>query len=235
MRVSWILMAGTRVRPVSRDAFLATWPAAPRAEGFFYFLNPFDSHYLDALIQGLYARMNTSPLEVGYWRCTPYLLGTAQATKYSVLPRPSTKTAVPVNSPDDWLRQAMSATLARRDWEFDFAVQIQTDQCRMPIEDASIEWPVKRSPFITVARIYVPRQNFATPVRILLAREFSFTPWHSIAEHRPLGNQNRARLRMYSELSRLRQAMNHEPHMEPASDEVAGAQACNSGTFRSEI
>jgi hypothetical protein len=183
----------------------------------FYFLNPFDSHYLDAVMQGLYARMNTSPLEVRYWSCTPYLLGASQAMKYSVLPLPSTKTTVPVNPPDDWLRQAMSATLATRDWEFDFAVQIQTDPRRMPIEDASIEWPENRSPFIPVARISVPRQIFDTPERILLAREFSFNPWHSIADHRPLGNQNRARLKIYFELSRLRQAMNHEPHLEPAS------------------
>ena len=33
----------------------------------FYFINPFDSHYLDMFMQGLYARMNTNPLEVSYW------------------------------------------------------------------------------------------------------------------------------------------------------------------------
>jgi hypothetical protein len=87
----------------------------------------------------------------------------------------------------------------------------------MPIEDASIEWPESQSPFVPVARIYVPRQTFDTPERVRLARELSFNPWHSIAEHRPLGNQNRARLRIYSELSRLRQAMNGEPHIEPSN------------------
>jgi hypothetical protein len=183
----------------------------------FYFLNPFDSHYLDATMQGLYARMNTSPLEVRYWSCTPCLFGAGKAMKYSVLPRPSTRTAVPVNPPDDWLRQAMSATLSTRDWEFDFSIQTQTDPRRMPIEDASIEWPESQSPFVPVARIYVPRQTFDTPERVRLARELSFNPWHSIAEHRPLGNQNRARLRIYSELSRLRQAMNGEPHIEPSN------------------
>jgi hypothetical protein len=41
-----------------------------------------------------------------------------------------------------------------------------------------------------------------------------------VPEHRPLGNQNRARRRLYGELSRLRQSMNATPHREPTGDEV---------------
>jgi hypothetical protein len=181
----------------------------------FYFLNPFDSHYLDAFMQALYARMNTNPLEVRYWSCVPFLLGEGQAMKFSVRPRPDSKTRIPWNPPDDWLRQAMAATLRVRDWEFDFLVQLQTDPRRMPIEDASIEWPERISPFVPVATIRIPRQTFDTPERTVLAREFSFNPWHAIREHRPLGNQNRARKVIYSELSCLRQSMNREPHVEP--------------------
>ena len=48
----------------------------------------------------------------------------------------------------------------------------------------------------------------------------SINPWHCLPEHRPLGNQSRARRRMYSELSRLRQEMNQMPHIEPTGDEV---------------
>ncbi len=29
------------------------------------------------------------------------------------------------------------------------------------------------------------------------AKKLSYNPWHTIAEHRPLGNQSRARQRMY--------------------------------------
>jgi hypothetical protein len=181
----------------------------------FYFLNPFDSHYLDALMQGLYARMNTNPLEVQYWSCVPYLLDEGRAMKYAVRPRPSSKTKIPWNPPADWLRQALSDTLSARDWEFDFLVQIQTDVTRMPIEDASIVWPEGLSPFVPVARIHIPKQEFNTPERTLLDRELSFNPWHAIPEHRPLGNQNRARKIIYEELSRLRQRMNREPHVEP--------------------
>jgi len=191
----------------------------------FYFLNPFDSHYLDLVMQALYARMNRSPFEVRYWSCVPYLLGEGQAMKYSVTPRASAKTKIPWNPPADWLRQAMTQTLLRREVEFDFSVQVQSDQCRMPIEDASIEWPESVSAFVPLARIRIPKQRFDWPEQFRFARALSYNPWHAIAEHRPLGNLNRARRVIYHELSRLRQSMNREPHVEPTGAEVFSEQA----------
>lgn len=186
----------------------------------FYFIKPFDSHFLDMTMQGIYARMNTSPLEVRYWSCVPYLLGEGQAMKYSVTPCSNRKTKIPWNPPDDWLRQSLAMTLSNMDAEFDFSIQLQTNVKRMPIEDASIEWPERLSPFVPVAKIVIPKQEFRSPAQDKFARELSFNPWHGIGEHRPLGNQNRARYLIYSELSRLRQAMNKEPHVEPTGDEV---------------
>jgi hypothetical protein len=185
----------------------------------FYFLNPFDSHILDMTMQGIYARMNTSPFEVRYWSCVPYLLGEGQAMKYSVRPCSHRKTKIPWNPPDDWLRQSMAQTLATTDVELDFLIQLQTDFKRMPLEDASIEWPERLSPFVPVAKITIPRQEFTSPAQMVFARQLAINPWHCIAEHRPLGNQNRARLMIYSQLSRLRQSMNREPHVEPTGAE----------------
>jgi len=185
----------------------------------FYFINPLDSHFLDLFMQGIYARMNSSPLETRYWSCVPYLLGEGRAMKYSIRPRSNFRTKIPWNPPDDWLRQSMAATLDRGDVELDFMVQLQTDPKRMPIEDASIEWPEELSPFVPLGRITIPRQSFSSPAQFKFARELSFNPWHSISEHRPLGNQNRARRALYQELSRLRQSMNREPHVEPSGNE----------------
>ena len=186
----------------------------------FYFLNPFDSHYLDMAMQGVFSRMNTSPLEARYWSCVPYLLGEGQAMKYAVRPRLNTRTRIPWNPPDNWLRESMAATLSRQDIGMDFLIQLQTDPQRMPVEDASIEWPEKLSPFQVVAKITIPKQIFDTPERTLFARELAINPWHCVAEHRPLGSQNRARQSIYSELSRYRQAMNREQHVEPRSDVI---------------
>jgi hypothetical protein len=186
----------------------------------FYFLNPFDSHLLDMAMQGLYARMNTSPLEVQYWSCVPYLCGEGLAVKYAVRPTSNRKTKIPLSPPSDWLRQSMAMTLAGRDVELDFLLQPQTDPRRMPIEDASIEWSEKLSPFVHAARIVIPRQRFDSPEQLAFAGELSYNPWHAVAEHRPLGNQNRARKLIYAQLSQLRQAMNHQPHIEPTGNEV---------------
>ena len=149
----------------------------------------------------------------------PYLLGEGQAMKYSVTPTSGLKTKIPWNPPDDWLRQSMAQTLSQQGAEFDFSIQLQTNHKRMPIEDASIEWPERLSRFVTVAKITIPQQEFTSPAQTKFARELSYNPWHCIAEHRPLGNQNRARYLIYSELSRLRQSMNDEPHIEPDGSE----------------
>ena len=47
-----------------------------------------------------------------------------------------------------------------------------------------------------------------------------YNPWHSLPEHQPLGNSNRARRRMYRELAMLRQGMNQVSHVEPTGDET---------------
>jgi hypothetical protein len=186
----------------------------------FYFLNPFDSHLLDMAMQGLYARMNTSPLEVQYWSCVPYLCGEGLAVKYAVRPTSNHKTKIPLSPPANWLRQSMAMTLANREVELDFLLQTQTDPQRMPIEDASIEWPERLSPFVPVARITIPRQRFDLPEQLAFAGALSYNPWHAVADHRPLGNQSRARRLIYTQLSQLRQSMNHQPHIEPTGNEV---------------
>ena len=121
--------------------------------------------------------------------------------------------------PDNYLRDAMVATLAEEDVEFDIRLQLQTDPFLMPIENNAVLWPTKLSPRVPAAVLRIPRQTFDSPEQLDFARVLSYNPWHSIAEHRPLGNQSRARKRMYYELSRLRQQMNGVEHYEPTGDE----------------
>jgi hypothetical protein len=98
---------------------------------------------------------------------------------------------------------------------------VQTDAHLMPIEDASVRWPEKLSPFIPAATVHIPKQRFDTQAHIDFAKVLSLNPWHCLPEHRPLGNQNRARRRMYYELSRLRQDENRAPHIEPTGTELS--------------
>jgi len=78
-----------------------------------YFINPFDSHYLDMLLQALYAKAHGSPFEASYWSCVPYLFGKGRAIKYRFVPLLARRSPVPLPAPDDYLlRQAMVRTLA---------------------------------------------------------------------------------------------------------------------------
>ena len=186
----------------------------------YYFINPFDSHFLDAIMQGLYAKVQTSPLEVQYYSCVPYLFGDGQAIHYSVKPCSDEKTKIPGNPSDNYLREAMVNTLHTREVLFDFMIQFQTDTFRMPIENASVVWPEALSPFIPVARLRLPVQQFDSKEQLLFAEDLSYNPWHCIADHRPLGNQSRARKAIYYKLSELRHTMNGQEKIEPDGSEV---------------
>ncbi len=190
---------------------------------FFYFCNVTRPHLLDALMQGLWNKTQSSPLEAQYWSCTPYLLGEGQAMQYSIRTTLTTRTRVPrlpLRPPDDYLREAMAATLARGAVDLDFLIQPQTDAHRMPIENAAVRWPLRLSPYVKAATIRIPAQTFDSPAQLAFANVLRYSPWHCIPEHRPLGNQNRVRRRMYTELANLRQLMNAAPHYEPAGDET---------------
>jgi hypothetical protein len=191
-----------------------------RGTPLWYFINPLDSHFADMIMQGLYAKMNSSPLEVRYFSCVPYLFGDGAAIQYSIKPCSSERSLIPQPYRPFYLREAMVNTLAERDVEFDFTVQFQTDSHRMPIENASVRWPERVSPFHVVAKLKVPRQKFDLPAQLAFADNISINPWHSLAEHRPLGSLNRARRHVYLQLSKLRQRMNGRPHFEPTGSEV---------------
>jgi hypothetical protein len=189
----------------------------------FYFLNFREPHILDSIMQLLWTKTQTSPLEGDYFSCVPYLLGEGQAMQYSFRPRLKGRTRVPrlpLRPSDNYLREAMVATLAKQDVEFDILLQLQTDPFRMPIENNAVLWPTKLSPRVPAAVLRIPKQKFDSSEQLDFARILSFNPWHCIPEHRPLGNQSRARKRMYYELSKLRQQMNDVEHYEPTGDEV---------------
>jgi hypothetical protein len=189
-----------------------------------YFLDPTDSHLLDAIMQGVFARAHGTPFDLEYHSCVPYLHGEGQAAKYLLRPRELQGTRVPAHAGPTYLREAMAATLSEKDVVFDLLVQLQTDPRRMPIENSSVIWPEWLSPFRAVARLRIPRQRFDSPAQLSFDRYLSFNPWHAIAEHRPLGNQNRVRRRIYQETSRFRQMMNHDAHVEPTGDETFPAE-----------
>ena len=86
----------------------------------------------------------------------------------------------------------------------------------MPVEDLSIPWDEEDAPFIKVATVKIPAQQFDTAERREYGDNLSFTPWHCLADHRPLGNVSRGRRVVYETLSALRHASNNIPTKEPS-------------------
>jgi hypothetical protein len=66
-----------------------------------------------------------------------------------------------------------------------------------------------------VADVHIPRQQFDTPERNAFCENLSFTPWHALEDHRPLGGLNRIRKAVYEEIAVYRHAMNGVPYQEP--------------------
>lgn len=122
------------------------------------------------------------------------------------------------------LREAVVEFFRTRGGVWELRAQLCTDPARMPIEDASVRWPEDLSPYVPVARITVPPQEAWSETRSRAIDDgLSFSPWHGLAAHRPLGSIMRARKVVYEESARFRAEHNRRAIREPRSlDEVIG-------------
>jgi hypothetical protein len=161
-----------------------------------------------------------NPLQMRYWSTTPYLFGTNNAVKYSAIPQSSAVDTIPANPPDDFLRQAMVRQLTQGAAKFDFAVQFQKNADTMPIEDPGTPWSETVSPFRKVATINILQQEFDSEAQREFGENLSYSPWHSLPEHRPLGGVNRARKVVYRAISIFRHQYNKVARVEPSSWDI---------------
>ncbi|MCB1326488.1 MAG: catalase family protein [Spirochaetales bacterium] len=191
-----------------------------RPMSYMFSLNPF-AWKLGALSEIIAIRTKKIPSMLGirYWSTTPYRWANNGAVKYSARPCEASTATVPDDPTDNYLREVMIAHLEGRDACFEFMVQPQTDAVAMPIEDPAVEWSEQLSPFVPVARIVIPVQNFATAPQDQFCEDLSFSPWHSVAAHQPLGGINRVRKSVYLAISAHRHQHNLREPIEPTGEE----------------
>jgi hypothetical protein len=137
-----------------------------------------------------------------YWSGGAYHLGAHQAVKYSTRPCDLRLVREPSRSSDDYLREDL-ALAAKQGVCMTLYVQLQTDPVKTPIENSSVVWEETDSPILPVAKIVMPPQVVepgATPA----CDNLTFTPWHSIPAHKPMGHINRARRFVYEASQSLR-------------------------------
>lgn len=189
--------------------------ARGRPEKFFFpGLNPFKFRLHEfGIARKLKRARVTNPLNVRYWSMTPYAFGNA-AMKFSARPA-GTPSPFDETRGADFLRENLAEHLTAQSADFDFLVQLRTNPATMPIEDPTIEWNERESGFVPVARITIPPQQFDTPEQRAFCENLSFSPWHAIPEHRPLGGINRIRQPVYGTSSRIRHELNGQPLGEP--------------------
>ncbi len=118
-------------------------------------------------------------------------------------------------SGDSFLREAMRRHLdpfqALPDsWGYDsvcfeLLVQEQGQPCREPVEDPTKAWG---GPWIPVATLTIPKQQFLARDQTAFCDALRFNPWHAPRSHRPLGTINLARKLTYFRGGAKRNALN---------------------------
>jgi hypothetical protein len=184
--------------------------------------NPLKWRVHEALIgQAIRTKKLDNPLHAQYFSMAPYLFGT-KAVKWSARPCESYDPPKDLPASPNYLREAMVDTLASGDACYEFLVQTQTNAADMPVEDPTIEWKESASPYVKVATITIPRQTFDSKEQMDFCENLSFTPWHAVPEHRPLGGINRARKVVYETISQVRHDLNGVTRVEPTDMSVPG-------------
>ncbi|KAM3110078.1 catalase family protein [Phormidesmis sp. 146-33] len=167
-----------------------------------------------AILQQIGSKTVTNPLHIEYWSTTPYKLGN-QAIKFSVKPHTS-DTGGTIPDSENYLREAMVAHLSEQDAQFDFLVQRFVDEEKTPIEDPMQEWKAEDAPYLKVATLRIPSQVFDFEERKRLDEGLSFSPWHTLPDHEPLGSVNLARKKIYQTIAQARRDTIQQRLREPS-------------------
>lgn len=162
----------------------------------------------------------TNPLLTTYHSMSPYLFGEDRVARYIVTPvlgqngsSKSTRLSKKETAPDH-LRDAMQSALDPNGDErrtgaiFDFAILLRATPSVEDVEDTSKPWADVNDIQVSLARIEIPLQLFATADRDCDCENMMFNPWNTLPEHQPLGGLNRLRLALYLASIRARHCLN---------------------------
>jgi hypothetical protein len=161
-----------------------------------------------------------------FYSISAYSIGATNYVKYGVRPAPcspgqGTPSSMVSSLSGDALRRELQASLKQNRACFDFMIQPQNPDSNMPVEDLTIEWTEKESPFIPVAKLEIQKQDIEPHYKSGFCENLSYTPWHTLPEHRPVGGLNRVRRFVYESISNYRHCMNSAMIGEPPDDGTA--------------
>lgn len=155
-----------------------------------------------------YAPPPPSPLWAEYFSNTAYKLGPHNIKfKMQACHTEMSNTLIKPEDPD-FLKHNLADELSNGDACMQLMVQRQLVDQQMSIEDPTILWKETVSPFVPVANIQIIQQTFDTPAQQAFCENLSFSPWHALAEHKPIGALNRARKWVYEASANYRHREN---------------------------
>lgn len=163
---------------------------------------------------------HSHPLGERYFSQVPIRYGDHVA-KLAVVPLSANfkaleRTGIDVAEREDALREEIASVLADEGGAWEVRVQLARDLAENPVEDASVPWPEDDNPYVAVAAIRVaPQASWTWRRAEVVDDRTSFSPWHGIAAHRPLGGVMRARKPAYADSSGYRAKLNGCPMHEP--------------------
>jgi hypothetical protein len=121
-----------------------------------------------------------------------------------------------VNGIPNGLRQAVVEFFRENGGTWEVRAQLCVDLEKMPIENAAVVWSEEISPYRRVASITVQPQPAWSEARSSAVDDgMSFSPWHGLAAHRPLGGIMRARKAAYEKARMFRSERNRRVIQEP--------------------
>ena len=173
-----------------------------------------------ATLTSLGGHPETHILGETFYSATPILYGDYIA-KFGVFPTSAnltelTNKRLTNNGEPNMLRNLVVDFFSKNSATWEIRAQLCTNLDTMPIEDASVEWPEKQSPYISIGTITVrPQDSWHEDKIDAIDERLSFNPWHALAAHRPLGAVNRARKPAYAVSANFRAENNHVIITEP--------------------
>lgn len=175
-----------------------------------------------ATIKSMGGHPQTNLLGETYFSQAPILYGMYMA-KVSIAPVSEAliklkNASVDLADKPDGLREAIVDFFETETAEWELRVQLCTDLEVMPIEDSSIAWSEDLSPYIAVARITAKPQLAWSEARASAVDDnMSFSPWHGIVAHRPIGSIMRVRKMAYEMSAHFRAERNGKEMLEPTN------------------
>lgn len=158
-----------------------------------------------------------NPLEASYFSSVPYKLGN-RSMRFKAEPCGAARDSIPAAPSKNYLQEKLVSSLAQKSYCFKISVQPNLDPQNNPIEDPRKIWDEKKSPYIQVATLTIPSQSeISSPPMTNFCENLSMDPWHTHPQTRPLGQINRMRALIYSEISKVRHDQNRMKVIEPTN------------------